>query len=116
MKDLDEWRGTNDQSVVLLRRCKTEVRQAAPEAEVILFGSRARGESVRGSDYDLLVLLSQEDACPALKQEIRNRLYDLALEYEVVVSTLILPRRRWDESRWSASPLRERVQQEGVRL
>lgn len=41
----------------LLGRCKDAVRRVEPEDEVIVYGSRARGDAAEDSDYDLLALV-----------------------------------------------------------
>ena len=38
----------------------TTVKSFLPETRVVLFGSRARGESNRGSDYDVLIITPNE--------------------------------------------------------
>jgi predicted nucleotidyltransferase len=38
---------------------KTIIQHLFPDAEIVLFGSRARGEELLDSDYDLLVILEQ---------------------------------------------------------
>jgi len=39
-----------------LQSIKSVVCAFFPDAQVMLFGSRARGESIKGSDYDVLVI------------------------------------------------------------
>jgi predicted nucleotidyltransferase len=43
----------------LLQRCKKAIRAVVPDADVILYGSRARGDAKDDSDYDLLVLVDR---------------------------------------------------------
>ncbi|MBK7338020.1 MAG: nucleotidyltransferase domain-containing protein [Saprospirales bacterium] len=40
----------------ILQRIKESIRQVDPQAELILFGSRARNEERSDSDWDLLIL------------------------------------------------------------
>ena len=115
MKRLEEWQPADDGQIELLRRLKRAVQQQLPGAQVVLFGSRARGEALWDSDYDLVVL-TPEDPTPALKQKTRDCLYDVALDSDVVVSTLVYSRRQWEESPWCAAPLHQRVEEEGVLL
>lgn len=42
----------------LLRRFKAAVHRAYPDARILLFGSRARGEGRPNSDYDFLIISS----------------------------------------------------------
>ena len=42
----------------LLDQVKGAVRAVEPDAEIILYGSRSRGEFVSESDWDFLILVS----------------------------------------------------------
>ena len=97
----------------LLDACKAAVRQVMPDADVVLFGSRARGTGALDSDYDLLVLCDVH-VTPALRRRVRDTLYDTALAHDAVVTALVYSRSRWNSPLWRASPLHERVEAEGV--
>jgi len=43
----------------ILESIKDVLQTIVPNAKVILFGSRARGDARKGSDWDLLILLDQ---------------------------------------------------------
>ena len=48
----------------LLRRVVEAIRSWDPRARVILFGSRARGDHLLNSDYDLIVVSSRFQGIP----------------------------------------------------
>lgn len=83
------------------------------DSEVILFGSRARGDFRSDSDWDFLVLLTQEITRP-LKDQIRDALYDIELKVDQVISSIIYERSNWD--RLSETPLYQIIEEEGVEL
>lgn len=73
-----------------IRECLARV---APDAQVLLYGSQARGDAHADSDIDLLILLP-DSLVPAefvrRKIDISGRLYDLSLELNTEISPLIL--------------------------
>jgi len=72
-------------------RIKSIVNSFLPNAQVLLFGSRARGESTIDSDYDLLVV-TQETFAPRTKMnwesKIRKALVnELNLPFDVIIQS-----------------------------
>jgi len=53
-----------DQDLERLAPFLDALRRAHPDAKVILFGSRARGDHLKTSDYDLLVLSRDFEGVP----------------------------------------------------
>lgn len=89
---------------------KAAVQSIEPTATVILFGSRARGDFHAESDWDFLVLLDEVDW--EKKREIRNTLYEIELEMEEAISTLIEEKEEWE--RHEILLLYQNVQKEGI--
>lgn len=100
---------------VLLNRVRQTIRQSEPEADLILFGSRARGDATPESDWDLLIVLDGV-VSPQRADAVRHRLYDLALDTDTVLSAIIYSRERWESPRYRATPLHARVAADGVAL
>ena len=48
------------QRAELLERVKHAVHEVEPEADIVLYGSRARGDAHAESDWDFLILLDGE--------------------------------------------------------
>lgn len=77
----------------IIDRIRHLLRNIAPEAKTILYGSQARGDAREDSDIDLLILLP--DACGGRdfvrkKLDISGQLYDLSLMTGKNISPLIL--------------------------
>ncbi len=94
-------------------RVKEVVKSIDASAKVILFGSRARGEAREDSDWDFLILTSQ-DVSPALEDEFRTKLYELELEYEQVISSVIENDQNWEN--YLNSEFYMNVQTDGIEV
>jgi predicted nucleotidyltransferase len=99
----------------LFAQVKGAIRRVAPNAEVILFGSRARGNARPDSDYDLLVLTDQPVSL-ALEERIREQEYPIELETGAVLALLPYGKAAWSSPRCQAMPLHAHVQRHGVTL
>ncbi len=99
----------------LLAELKEKVLQYAPDAELILYGSAARGTRQPDSDYDVLVLTG-ESLPRDIEQRLRDAIHALELDREVVLSAFIYTREEWLRPFTTATPLYRNVQKEGVVL
>ncbi|MFZ3207425.1 MAG: nucleotidyltransferase domain-containing protein [Geobacteraceae bacterium] len=99
----------------ILERCKEAIRQVDNTAEIILFGSRARGDAEPDSDYDILVLT---DAESSLKQErfLVSALLPLEIETGVVISFVLKQKLIWNSPLYRGVPLHENISLEGIPL
>jgi uncharacterized protein len=111
MTSLDQGRGVPSDARSLLAACKRVIREQAPGATVVLFGSRARGDATPESDYDLLVLTG-EPLASTDEDRISDAVYELELERGVVFSLIFFSREHWDHHR--LMPLHQEVDREGV--
>ena len=60
----------------LLKQVKNAVQEIEVEAEILLYGSRARGDSIDQSDWDFLILLDGK-VDDKRTDRIRHRLYEV---------------------------------------
>ncbi len=97
----------------LLKRVKAAVQTLEPEAEVILYGSRARGTARADSDWDFLILLPKP-VDSALEMQIKDRLYDIELETDTVLSSIIRSKQEWLSRRYEVIPLRQEIERYGI--
>lgn len=93
---------------------KEYVRFVDPKAQVILYGSRARGDSHTDSDWDILIL-TDNTVDLVTEKRFRDKLYDLELETGEAISVFIYSKKEW-ETKQRISPFYENVTQEGIRL
>lgn len=92
---------------------RAEIQNIEENTQVILFGSRARGDNRQDSDWDFLILMDQE-VTAALKDEIRERLYEIELETGEVISTIIHQKEEWEER--TVTPIHQIIEEEGVEV
>ena len=95
-------------------RIRTLIREIDPSAEIILYGSRARGDNNPESDWDILILVESEVDLD-YERLFRHKLYDLELETGEAFSIIVYNRTDW-RSRYWMTPLFQNVSKEGVRI
>jgi len=99
----------------ILNRIIGVVDKTAPGAEVYLYGSRARGNAKRLSDWDILILLNSKNISFDLETKFMNEFYEVELETGEIISPLVYTKSDWNE-RLSITPLYENIKKEGVRI
>lgn len=94
---------------------KSRIKLKDPNADVILFGSHARGQAKKDSDWDILILLNIPHVSRLKEKEFRDELFDIELEQGEVISTFVFSKSEW-ENKYSVTPLYQNVAREGIRL
>jgi predicted nucleotidyltransferase len=80
--------------------------------DIILFGSRARGDNKEYSDYDMLLIVDKRDR--ALRDIVIDIEVGLLDTYERLVGSLIYEENEWE--RRKQSPLGMNIKRDGIRL
>ena len=94
---------------------KSKIKQKNSQAEIILFGSHARGEAHVDSDWDILILLDSLHVTRTIEKEYREELFEVELETGEPISTLVYSKYEW-ESKHSATPLYHNIKRDGIIL
>jgi uncharacterized protein len=84
-----------------------------PDADLILYGSRAWGDAQEYSDYDILVLVD-EPVSITLKDQILSSIYPLELETGAMLTLVTYNRRQWESLPYKEMPFHRNVERDGV--
>ncbi|MBC8394826.1 MAG: nucleotidyltransferase domain-containing protein [Deltaproteobacteria bacterium] len=99
----------------LIEQIRHAVHEVEPKAEIILYGSRSRGDALSESDWDFLILVDGP-INDERTDRIRHRLYEIEWESGEVISSIVRDRKEWNSDLYRSMPFHKRVQQEGMRL
>lgn len=112
MRRLDEiWLAPTDRAAI--EEAVRVLRHVAPVEEIVLFGSKCRGEDDRESDIDLLVLTSR----PLARRErhaVMDALFPIEIARGVALSPLIVSTAEWRSGILSVLPIHAEVEEQGV--
>lgn len=98
-----------------LHELRRRLLQRFPDSEIILYGSKARGDYDTESDIDLLILV-ESTVTSKLEEEITHITYDIELKYDVVFGKIVENKDFWNSPLAHAMPLHRNIDREGVLL
>ena len=99
----------------ILKLIREAIYNTAPQSEILLYGSRARGNARKQSDWDILILLNSPDVNFELEKNFIDALYEVEIETGESISPLIYSKKDWDTKHYF-TPLYENIKREGIRL
>ena len=99
----------------IIRKIIGVVNKNDPDSEIYLYGSRARGDAKKQSDWDLLILLNKKSISFDLETRFMDEFYEIELETGEIFSPLIYSKKEWIENH-SITPLFENIKKEGIRI
>jgi predicted nucleotidyltransferase len=98
----------------IAKQIRDSISSIDSKAQVIVFGSRARGDARRESDWDILILTGYP-VSTEIERSFRNNLFDLEIETGEVFTTFVYQKKDWD-TKHKVTPLYRNIKKEGVRL
>ena len=98
---------------LIISKVKEKVLAIDREAKITLFGSRARGDARKDSDWDFLILMDSPVTFQ-LKNKVRNELYDIELETGEIIGTIIENKEDWD--RKIVTDIHKNIAKEGIAI
>ena len=91
---------------------KKLVEEQDSSAKIYLYGSRAKGNAHKDSDWDLLILLNREKITSEIENEITSPLYDLEFETGEIISPMVYTLKEWN-TKYNVTPFYKNVMKEG---
>jgi len=95
------------------RESEQRISEGFPDAEIILYGSKARGDDEESSDIDLLIIIDSQ-INRNIEEEITEIKYKMELKYDVAFGTIIENRDFWKSAIANAMPLHWNIDREGI--
>ena len=103
---------TDDKKVLNL--ITTTVRMSEPDAQIVLYGSRARGDARKDSDWDVIVLLNKDNVSYMDRSEISCELWEKGMEIGEEINAFVYTKKQWDAA--PPSMFKYYVREEGIQL
>lgn len=89
------------------------LRERFPIVNVILFGSKARGDADVHSDIDLL-LISSKALHWRDEKAVVETLFDIGIQYDVIFSPIFASSEEWDHGLFKEFPIYDAITREGA--
>ncbi len=115
MRTFKEWKEKTADASQLLSKVRQRIHSITPNAEVILYGSRSRGQAVKYSDWDFLIIIDQPVDGNIIRK-IRDSLYEIELESDEIISSIIRTKKEWHSAKYAVLPFKRSVEQDGILL
>ncbi|MCQ2238242.1 MAG: nucleotidyltransferase domain-containing protein [Bacteroidaceae bacterium] len=97
----------------IINELRRVAKDTLPESgNVILFGSRARGDAHEDSDWDVLVILDKARIEQSDYDNVSNSFTELGWELGEMIIPIMYTKKEWEEQ--SFTPFYKNVEREGI--
>ncbi len=99
----------------VLNQIRATAREAAPEgSQVILFGSRARGEAKKDSDWDVLIILPKNQLNQSDYDNVSYPFVELGWRLNEQINPIMYSKKEWMANH--ITPFYDNVLKDGIHL
>ena len=105
---------TAEDKTILEKLKRKLMEENIPLYDLILFGSRARGDAEPDSDFDILVIVHEKN--PMIRRKVRDCAWEVGFESDVVIQSLVRSKAEVDEGPEKFSLFFKAIEQEGIHV
>jgi len=98
----------------IINMIRDTIREAEPTAQIILYGSRARGDAREDSDWDVLAIVDKPRLTLKERSNIQYPIWDKGLDVGEEINVFSYTRRQWEQA--PPSMFKYNVMNEGITL
>ena len=98
----------------IINMIRDTIREAEPTAQIILYGSRARGDAREDSDWDVLAIVDKPRLTLKERSNIQYPIWDKGLDVGEEINVFSYTRSQWEQA--PPSMFKYNVMKEGIAL
>ena len=105
---------SDDKRIQIISLIRDTIRATEPTAQIILYGSRARGDAREDSDWDVLAIVDKPRLSLKDRSNIQYPVWDKGLELGQEINVFPYTRQQWEQT--PLSLFKYNVMKEGITL
>jgi predicted nucleotidyltransferase len=105
---------SEDKRATIISMIRNTIREVEPTAQIILYGSRARGDARNDSDWDVLVIVDKEKTGLADYRRLCYPVYYKGLDFGEEINPTLYTKSEWESA--PPSMFKFNVTQEGIAI
>jgi predicted nucleotidyltransferase len=105
---------SEDRKAQIINLIRDTIRASEPTAQIILYGSRARGDAREDSDWDVLTIVDRPRLTLKERSNIQYPVWDKGLALGQEINVFPYTRRQWEQA--PPSLFKHNVMEEGIAL